>query len=566
MYRHGGIQEFRKMYVIQFYDTTMGKTNKTYTTLGFLILIALGIILTVFHEKFLIVDQDLSYHMSVAQSFVRDGGVNAWETWDSLPLGRPHEYPPVFHILLTPFVAAHVASLLAIQIFNTIGLFLLFVLSWVGIIKVFNARTGFFYLLLVTSFVPLVLSMGATLPASLVFALSPFLLLLSKKKKILACIALLTLLLYTHMIFPWLVVGAFLIWAWCNKEYFKQTLRVVGVSLLLYIPWLIHIVGNVQYLRYFHPTYTANVQSISSVSFNLSVLLICILCLVILARNWKKNLIQKDISFFVALLIVSLPIAYFEFARYANSIGLWTMMVIIAFSVSELGSLVDNGYRAKKLRISMIFLLGLSVITSVFINSSVHDFSLDLYHSIFVEALIRKDGESFTQWRTGHFNAKNEALAKNIGDNTSADAIIMSVANVLDRGYYEAYRIYVIPQLFTALSNRKMSNLRSPELYWQKGLDVRNADILLINRYQLASSSTLLGIESVDAAHGFELIGQGDSGLLIFKNARKQNFDLPQNKIVLPLWLAWILVFGSIIFVIYSVVTAVTPFSFKRRA
>src|SRR5207253_2172437 len=68
-----------------------------------LICIVAGIILY-FQNGFISIDGDLTYHLSTAQSFVRDGGMSLTETWDSLPLGRPHLYPPVVHFFLAILV------------------------------------------------------------------------------------------------------------------------------------------------------------------------------------------------------------------------------------------------------------------------------------------------------------------------------------------------------------------------------------------------------------------------------------------------------------------------------
>ncbi|MBA3551173.1 hypothetical protein H0W32_03125, partial [Patescibacteria group bacterium] len=68
-----------------------------YTILCTLIIIGVAGYLVVFQNSLLTIESDLSYHLATAQSFVREGGLTLHETWDSLPEGRPHLYPPVLH-------------------------------------------------------------------------------------------------------------------------------------------------------------------------------------------------------------------------------------------------------------------------------------------------------------------------------------------------------------------------------------------------------------------------------------------------------------------------------------
>ena len=40
------------------------------------------------------------YHLSVANGFIQSGGWVGWDWWCFAPFGRPHLYPPLYHLIL----------------------------------------------------------------------------------------------------------------------------------------------------------------------------------------------------------------------------------------------------------------------------------------------------------------------------------------------------------------------------------------------------------------------------------------------------------------------------------
>jgi hypothetical protein len=526
------------------------KHSRLYILLGILVLVSIGAILFLYRPAFPAIDQDPTYHFVVAQSFVRDGGVNMWENWDRLPVGRPHLYPPVFQVIITPFVSMHMTPLAAIRLIDCVTIVVLLLLSWIGMVKLFTPRMGLCYLIVATSFVPFIISIGGTAPASIVLLLSPFLILFMKKGRTAAFIVLLALLLYVHMVFPWFVIAALVIWVCFNKQYLKTTLRAIGISILLYLPWLIYVCANLDYLRYFKPTYFSQVVAVFTPSFNLSLFLICALCLAILGVKWKQNLKGKDITYFVALLIVSLPVAYFEFGRFAASLGIWPMMVIIAYVISDVAM-------ERLQRILMLILVGMSVITCVYIRSYRSQLSIVvLHHSMLIAPFLSGDS-FFLSAPQGHLTTSNMRVAQAISDSTGPDAVVVSVADVLDHEVYPDYRQFSLTQIFAALSDRRMANPLPPRFYWQDGLDPHAADVLIVNKYQidpatgfLATSTGYMGSSTVDLTSDFKLIAESGPNLLVYKNLNKTPVTIPGHRFMIPLWLAWIVITGAGIYVL----------------
>ena len=46
---------------------------------------------------------DHFYHMAVAQKILEYGGIPLWDDWEFAPVGRPHLYPPLLHLLIAFF-------------------------------------------------------------------------------------------------------------------------------------------------------------------------------------------------------------------------------------------------------------------------------------------------------------------------------------------------------------------------------------------------------------------------------------------------------------------------------
>ena len=43
---------------------------------------------------------DTWYHVAIADQILDRGSIPAWVDWDYAPVGRPHLYPPLLHLLL----------------------------------------------------------------------------------------------------------------------------------------------------------------------------------------------------------------------------------------------------------------------------------------------------------------------------------------------------------------------------------------------------------------------------------------------------------------------------------
>ncbi len=62
---------------------------------------------------------DIYYHLQVAWGFLQSGGYSGWDFWEYAPFGRPHIYPPLFHILLALLMKLRFSAILLAKLFES---------------------------------------------------------------------------------------------------------------------------------------------------------------------------------------------------------------------------------------------------------------------------------------------------------------------------------------------------------------------------------------------------------------------------------------------------------------
>jgi hypothetical protein len=225
-----------------------------YVSLAIIFVVGLGLFLV--RQKLVTFAPDGYYHLLVARriaedglvlrpelwDYVREGIVPRWDFWEYAPMGRPHLYPPLLHLLIAlcslPFNKDVEAGMKVMQIVVFPGV--LFSTWYLGR-WLFDAPRGFVAMLLTGSgFFFVIISLFA-LPSILANAIAPFLLILFLTRRFFGATVLLTIILYAHMgVGALTVAGLFLFSLW-RREYFKFALGVLGLSVFIALPWYGHM-------------------------------------------------------------------------------------------------------------------------------------------------------------------------------------------------------------------------------------------------------------------------------------------------------------------------------------
>ncbi|MGC1122391.1 MAG: hypothetical protein WBA22_14965 [Candidatus Methanofastidiosia archaeon] len=198
---------------------------------------------------------DIYYHASVTLSFEKAGGIVLWDFWEFAPLGRPHLYPPLLHGLMMLF--SEVSNITTV---SRITSFVMFPASlgtlWWFSREVYSPRTAFYSVLVLSSCYEYFNLQSITSAAGLVLVAVPLLFYWFEKGKYLAAVVVLAGCLYTHISLGPIVVCALLLYGVLGKKALAGA-KVAAGSLLLYSPWLLHIVANMSSLSARSPSSSA---------------------------------------------------------------------------------------------------------------------------------------------------------------------------------------------------------------------------------------------------------------------------------------------------------------------
>ena len=222
------------------------KKLKTYDVLSiFIILIFL--IVTVSRYDLYPVFVDIYYHLSVTLSFDKAGGIVLWDFWEFAPEGRVHLYPPFLHCLM--LLLSEGSDYVAVGKFISFVMFPASqVTAWVFCREILSRKTAFYALLILSSSLMYFKLQAVTSAAALVLVIIPLLFYAFEKGKYIASVILLTVCLYTHVGFGPTALSAFAMYSILHREKARDAAKVIAASLILYIPWGIHVVAHMEYL------------------------------------------------------------------------------------------------------------------------------------------------------------------------------------------------------------------------------------------------------------------------------------------------------------------------------
>ena len=175
------------------------------------------------------------------------GGVVLHDFWEYAPAGRPHLYPPLFHVILLLLYKPGLPTLFIIR-FVSVAIYplLLLTILWV-VTKLYNDRIAFFTVLAAS--LPYVFFLNAitAIPASISLIILIFLFYAIETKNIFCGILLLGLSFYSHGGIPWLTILAITIYSVFRRENFKIIISIIIGGIVLGGPWLISMIRNKGY-------------------------------------------------------------------------------------------------------------------------------------------------------------------------------------------------------------------------------------------------------------------------------------------------------------------------------
>lgn len=206
---------------------------------------------------------DIYYHASCMMGFKDAGGIVLHDFWEYAPAGRPHLYPPLFHIILLGLNKSGLPVLFIIRLVSAaIYPLLLLAILWV-ITKLYNDRRAFFTVLAASLPYTFFLNTIAAIPATIVLIIMVLLFYALETRRTLCGVLLLGLAFYAHGGLPWLAILAFAFYAILRRENRREIIVVILGGILLGSPWLIYMAVNKGYFlavnNYINRYFEANV-------------------------------------------------------------------------------------------------------------------------------------------------------------------------------------------------------------------------------------------------------------------------------------------------------------------
>ena len=540
------------------------KKFRLFFWLGFLFLLLLAIGLVFNSEIVTTRFGDTTYHLLTAQGFARADGITLQSTWESLPDGRAQLYPPLYHVLLAGLVKLNLAPLTIITIAAVGAVLSLLTIAWWALGQLFGWRQAFIFLVLLTVSEALINMLAITTPASIVLMTSPLLLLLIDRKKTAAAATLMTLLFYTHMMFPWLVVGALIIWVIFNRAHTKRVVTALGVSFLLYLPWLVHILKNKLFLRYTYSTWPDTFRETIVWDFEANLVVLFALAVLFIALRYFQLQKQRLILFFCALFALATPLLFIAPLRFFSSAGGLMMVIITAFFFDSLFTIEWKNIGLRRMWPALVWI---GLITSIsFGYRIVFDVQTKVSQTLIEDNVIVKIiklarfGEAYPGMLLPYaYTPSNLALAETIAQHSKPDEPIYNLALFFNLERYHPRIQYIPAQLFGALSNRPIANLRYPENEVLEPVNLVQVPIVLADYRQTHLFANPDNVELADVlATDFEVLGESDR-LVAFKNIRPDTIVIHHPRRIIPLWIVWLLIALACIYI------GLTSFKLSRK-
>lgn len=184
---------------------------------------------------------DTWYHLAIADQVVDQRGIPAWVDWDYAPVGRPHLYPPLLHVLLALLSLVTGSVISAGQVLAVLFLPASYIACWYAARWIFDSRTALVAVLVLSLDFGNTLVELAYIPSCFVNILAPLLLVTLLTRRTWASIALLTLMLYAHLGIPYLAAFGLVLFGIKYPRYRSEVIKVVGIALLFALPWLLRV-------------------------------------------------------------------------------------------------------------------------------------------------------------------------------------------------------------------------------------------------------------------------------------------------------------------------------------
>lgn len=407
---------------------------------------------------------DIPFHLATSAGFARAGGIVTWDFWESLPLGRAHNYPPLFHIFFANFLRFGLSPVNTAKLmmeFTIVGGFLAYI--W-GISKLFNIKIAFWSVFFTFSSLYFIRLSATVMPATLTLFLLPALFYALRQKKWISYAIILIFMFYLHLFLPYVILFGLLIYIiLCERELFRSWLTVTAIAFLCYSPWFIHVLfGGFEYIKYFDNSYSIQ-ESIKSLNINIAIYLLLAISWIFFIKKKKQR--TEPEKFIWIMIFIFLLMSFLSLNRIFNGNLLLLSSVPAAMAVIELRK--NNTFKVAVLLLALV--CGYNTFY-VEIKSGMPRASIK--KSAFLSEIYTGNMSYFSQSDYGDINTI-------IGKETRAGDSVIAMVPLYQDSETNKFSQMSIANYWAVPNQLSTLNLRQPEIYHRPPLAVAGAKVLI---------------------------------------------------------------------------------------
>lgn len=449
---------------------------------------------------------DIYYHLLTAWGFIQAGGYSGWDFWQYAPVGRPHIYPPLFHLILAGLIKAGISPVILAKLCEALIPAAFLALLWKFIKDNYNSQLAFFVVLSFFSSFSFYLSLLNHIPATLAFIFGILALAQLFKKNILRSSILLALCFYAHIGLSWFFAFTFLIYGFLNKEKRGCAFKVSCAAFILALPVIIKELNTLKFI-------TASGFDLHEKNLCQIKITETILAFIGLFQALRAG---KEYKLFAALLFASLIFLSYPY-RFFSAEGYFPVALLAALCLYNICQRLNRLYP-----VIFISVFVLAVSPTLSMHKAIKDeaaaYQVKLPDAGFLNILLAKGD---VLWFPDEYNW----AAKIAKDNSQTKDIVYCTLNSLGLA-------------ISSLAGRSSANALLPEIGAPKGYNpFASAKIIVFTRLDDGKIMDL-------AASSLNLIKIGESKFfLVYKNPH----PTPQMKAIrasVPFWLVFLLGFG----------------------
>lgn len=205
------------------------------------LILATAAVLTAAHWPVFPYFLDSYYHLAVIRGFAQAGGPVLHAFWEAAPQGRPHLYPPLFHLIFFHGTLTGMPFIQLARFWTWVSFPLLLAAAWMALIRVTSPRLT--CLGVITLATPYSFFLGTInhLPATLALIAGVGMMVALHRKRWLSGGLFLAAAFWLHAGLPWLLALSLLLFSLVEPEYRKSCWAILGVGLAAASPWLLHL-------------------------------------------------------------------------------------------------------------------------------------------------------------------------------------------------------------------------------------------------------------------------------------------------------------------------------------